>query len=336
MLQEKIKQYETWSLIAAAIAIAAWIAWFNLPSFEYRPGVFALGIIATFAYGGLGLAKTHMEEGFSIGKATAAQPLQNELQDYKRKFDQLVSLEASLQVQYLGVIRERDAVIEERDKLVIQVEEMRRKGLGGPSTNEKDAIKRAETLKGELTAARSENVEVQNLLGKLGAKVAQLEEQKNESDIRHNKEISSLKNKLKSEIADLIGKLDNEKRRTSKEIERRIRELSHEKIVDLIAKRISLMSIGDLSGEGQSAMITLQAQIEDTFSRNGLVDVNRLMECDENIFRINEYETIIDQYMSKIRATREKPDLDEEDREEKIMTWRRLLDREISMMEGAV
>lgn len=204
------------------------------------------------------------------------------------------------------------AAIAEKDELERQISSLASQ-LTNASKNSQKA--EASALKKQQTLQK----DIDRLGAQLASEISQADDKYTTLETEHNA---------------TLGRLAEERSRTKEFIANRISEMSHDDIVDFINARLQVIRRAEMTGDAQSALIKLQSQIQSTFTENGLVDVNTLIEFDDNIFRINEYEAIIDLYMEKIKTVRQKSDIDEEDREEQIMSWRRLMDQEVAKMEG--
>ena len=199
-----------------------------------------------------------------------------------------------------------------------------------------------------LRSLEKERDEANARVESLKREVAQLKGAAVDSDVRHRKEVETGQQALKAarakaaadldvtkiKINNLTGELKTERERTEAFIAERIDQMDQLQLVEFINHRVGKVERSDLTGDDHTAMVRLQARIETLFADHRLGDVNRLIEFDQNVFRIDEYETIIDQFMSKITTARLRTDIDEDEREEQISNWRRLLDREIAAMEG--
>ncbi len=88
-----------------------------------------------------------------------------------------------------------------------------------------------------------------------------------------------------------------------------------------------------ISGITHTQFMELYKTLEETFARNNALPLSRLTEIPDDVRRVNQIETLIDLYGKKMQRVRNDENLDEEDRDNKLANWERLMERDISRLE---
>lgn len=101
----------------------------------------------------------------------------------------------------------------------------------------------------------------------------------------------------------------------------------------LIAK-LDYLTSDDLAGILQTQLLTLYQAVKNYCQRNHLLPPDLLLETPDDIFRINQIETIMQQYRQKIKRVRQDDAMTDEDKAEEINYWIRLRDAHISQIES--
>lgn len=100
-----------------------------------------------------------------------------------------------------------------------------------------------------------------------------------------------------------------------------------------LKEKFDSLSKQEVSGETHSKLFDTYTWLKAIFSRNGMIDPDRLEELAPDVKRINQMETLMDLYGEKIHRVKNDDSLDDEERQMKIEYWLRLRDRDIAELE---
>jgi multidrug resistance efflux pump len=128
----------------------------------------------------------------------------------------------------------------------------------------------------------------------------------------------------------------NLKERLEKEKKDRLKhELAAERypleiLLDTFIKRLEEDTI-----KGDNKFLTLYLKLKEILQKTSKIPLEQRPVVADDILRINQVETLIDVYSEKIKKVKQDESLQEEEKEEKIETWKRLQEKHISEIEGA-
>lgn len=118
------------------------------------------------------------------------------------------------------------------------------------------------------------------------------------------------------------------------DVENLILSMKLDLLAGIVSRRLKNARSGDFTPSSKSALVELEHQLKSSFEAHGFGDVVDLSQINSKVRRINEYQSVLDEYDRKIRAVRTDEMLNDEDREEKIEYWKRLRDRDVTQFEN--
>jgi len=89
-----------------------------------------------------------------------------------------------------------------------------------------------------------------------------------------------------------------------------------------------------ISPEKESSLVELYDETEALFKRADRMDLSKLIHVSNDLYRINQIETIFDLYAEKISKVKNNDNLDSDEKGKQIEYWNRLRDQEVSNLEG--
>jgi len=196
-----------------------------------------------------------------------------------------------------------------------------------------EEVDRSEELEDKIEKFQKENANLKSQINDLEKTKAPGKDYSQELD-ELRQQLKNAKENHKEEIEILYAQLENVKLESQNELASAISAMTVPDFVSALNKRLDKVSANDLKGENQVHMLSLYNKMKAVYADNGLVDIDKLANASAGITRISGYEAIIDHFSYLINQANKDDSLDEDIREEKVNAYRRLMDREISAMEG--
>jgi hypothetical protein len=155
----------------------------------------------------------------------------------------------------------------------------------------------------------------------------------NNSPVRHGERLFSyIDETTYNEHKNLKERLEKEKK------DRLKHELAAERypleiLLDTFIKRLEQLE-DTIKGDKENKFLTLYLKLKEILQKTSKIPLEQRLMVADDILRINQVETLIDVYSEKIKKVKQDESLQEEEKEEKIETWKRLQEKHISEIEG--
>lgn len=99
-------------------------------------------------------------------------------------------------------------------------------------------------------------------------------------------------------------------------------------------KRLDELPSTEIKGDKERTLFELYLKLKEVLEKTGKVKLARKAELAQDAIRLHQIESLLDLYDEKIQRVRVDDGLGEDDREEKVIYWKSLRDRQVAEIQG--